>query len=381
MVPVATRRLIRLAEPDIDDADLGAVAEVLRSGWLVQGPRVAAFEQAVAQRTGCRHAVAVANGTAALHLSLLALDVGPGDLVAVATYSWPATANVIALVGATPIFVDIDPLLWAMDPAALERAFKVHPSIKAVMPVHAFGAMAPMPALAAVAERHGAPIVEDAACAIGATLDGRAAGSWGRLGCFSFHPRKTVTTGEGGMVTTDDAGLAHRLRVLRNHGQDPENATPEFVAPGFNLRLTEFQGALGATQVAKLDRLLARRRAVALRYAAAMPALGLTPQGTLGVEAHSRQAYVALLPARVAPRRAAIIARLRDEGVEAQIGTHHQPLTTWFREAGKHVAGEFPVTDDVAARALALPMHAGLSDDDVTFVVDRVKSVLSVEGI
>ena len=380
MVPAATGRLIRLAEPDIDDADLGAVAEVLRSGWLVQGPRVAAFEQAVAQRTGSRHAVAVANGTAALHLSLLALDVGPGDLVAVATYSWPATANVIALVGATPVFIDIDPRLWAMDPAALERAFKEHPAMKAVMPVHAFGAMAPMQALREVADRHRVPIVEDAACAIGATLDGRAAGSWGRLGCFSFHPRKTVTTGEGGMVTTDDAGLVRRLRVLRNHGQDPDAPTPAFVAPGFNLRLTEFQGALGGTQVAKLDRLLARRRAVAVRYDAALPALGLTPQGTLGVAAHSRQAYVALLPARVAPKRAAIIARLRDEGVEAQIGTHHQPLTTWFRAAGKHVTGEFPVTDDVAARALALPMHARLSDDDVGFVVDRVKSVLAAEG-
>jgi len=380
VVPVATGRLIRLAEPDIDDADLGAVAEVLRSGWLVQGPKVAAFEGALALRTGCRHAVAVANGTAALHLSLLALDIGPGDLVAVATYSWPATANVIALVGAIPVFVDIDPKLWAMDPAALELAFQAHPKIKAVMPVHAFGAMAPMAALREVTDRHKVPIIEDAACAIGAVLDGRGAGSWGRLGCFSFHPRKTVTTGEGGMVTTDDAALARRLRVLRNHGQDPESATPEFVAPGFNLRLTEFQGALGATQVAKLDRLLARRRAVAAIYDKEVPALGLTPQGTLSAEAHSRQAYVALLPTRIAPKRAAIIARLREEGVEAQIGTNHQPLTKWFREQGHHVAGEFPVTDDVAARALALPMHAGLSDDDVAFVVDRVKAVLAEVG-
>jgi perosamine synthetase len=380
VVPVATGRLIRLAEPDIDDADLGAVAEVLRSGWLVQGPRVAAFEKAVADRTGSRHAVAVANGTAALHLSLLALDIGPGDLVAVATYSWPATANVIALVGATPVFVDIDPSLWAMDPAALERACKTHPAIKGVMPVHPFGAMAPMAALREAADRHRVPIIEDAACAIGAVHDGRSAGSWGRLGCFSFHPRKTVTTGEGGMVTTDDAGLARRLRVLRNHGQDPESPAPEFVAPGFNLRLTEFQGALGVTQVAKLDRLLARRRAVAVLYDRQVPALGLTPQGTLSAEAHSRQAYVVLLPAPLAPKRAAIIARLREEGIEAQIGTHHQPLTKWFREAGHHVAGQFPVTDDVAARALALPMHAGLSDDDIAFVVDRVKSVLAEAG-
>jgi perosamine synthetase len=376
VVPVATGRLIRLAEPDIDDADLGAVAEVLRSGWLVQGPRVASFEQAVTGRTGSRHAVAVANGTAALHLALLALDIGPGDLVAVATYSWPATANVIALVGATPVFVDIDPLLWAMDPAALARAFSAHPGIKAVMPVHAFGAMAPMPALRAIADGHGIPIVEDAACAIGAVLEGRAAGSWGRLGCFSFHPRKTVTTGEGGMVTTDDDTLARRLRILRNHGLDPQSTTPEFVAPGFNLRLTEFQGALGVTQLAKLDRLLDRRREVARGYAEALRGSGLVTQSSLAPDAHSWQAHVSLLPSRLAGERAAIIAELRAAGVEAQIGTHHQPLTKYFRESGRHRVGEFPVTDDIAARALALPMHAGLSADDVTFVAEQVKRVL-----
>jgi len=227
-----------------------------------------------------------------------------------------------------------------------------------------------------VADRHRVPIIEDAACAIGATHDGRAAGNWGRLGCFSFHPRKTVTTGEGGMVTTDDPALARRLRVLRNHGQDPESPTPEFVAPGFNLRLTEFQGALGVTQVAKLDRLLARRREVARWYAEALGTTGLATQSSLAPEAHSWQAHVSLLPARLAGERAAIIAELRSAGVEAQIGTHHQPLTRYFQGAGHHRVGEFPVTDDVAARALALPMHAGLTADDVRFVAEQVDRVL-----
>ena len=368
--------MIRLAQPDIDDADLRAVEEVLRSGWLVQGPRVAAFERAVAARVGSTHAVAVANGTAALHLALLALDIRPHDPVAVATYSWPATANVIALIGARPLFIDIDPITWAMDPRRLEEAFQREPALKAVMPVHAFGSMAPMAELCAIADRHGVPVVEDAACAIGARLEGRAAGSWGRIGCFSFHPRKTVTTGEGGMLVSDDPVLARRARILRNHGQDPDAATVEFVAPGFNLRLTEFQAALGGTQVAKLDRLLTERRAVAARYADALHGTGLVTQGALAVEAHSWQAYVTLLPTALASRRPAIIARLADAGVEAQIGTHHQPLTRWFQGAGHHAVGDFPVTDDVAARALALPMHAGLSAADVAFVAEQAARVL-----
>ncbi|MEO6067030.1 MAG: DegT/DnrJ/EryC1/StrS family aminotransferase [Gemmatimonadota bacterium] len=372
--------MIRLAEPDIDDTDLRAVEQVLRSGWLVQGARVAEFERGVAARVGTAHAVAVSNGTAALHLALLALDVAPGDTVAVTTYSWPATANVIALVGARPLFIDIDPQLWAMDPALLDRALARHVAVKVVMPVHAFGSMAPMPALREVAERHGAAIVEDAACAIGARLAGKPAGSWGRLGCFSFHPRKTITTGEGGMVMADDAALVRRLRILRNHGLDPDASTPDFVAPGFNFRLTEFQAALGASQLAKLDRLLARRREVAGWYGDALTGSGLVTQAALEPEAHSWQAYVALLPSGLAPRRAAIIARLREEGVEAQIGTHHQPLTRWFRESGAHAAGEFPVTDAIAARALSLPMHAALSAEDVAFVAHQVRAALAAEA-
>jgi len=372
VVPAETGRLIRLAEPDIDDADLRAVEEVLRSGWLVQGPRVAAFEAAMAARTGAPHAVAVANGTAALHLALLALEIGPGDAVAVATYSWPATANVIALVGATPRFVDIDPVTWAMDPARLDEVLGSSARVRAILPVHPFGAMAPMPALLQVAERHGVPVVEDAACAVGAVLGGRAAGCWGKLGCFSFHPRKTVTTGEGGMVTTADPALAKRLRILRNHGQDPDAPAPDFVAPGFNLRLTEFQAALGTTQLAKLDRLLARRREVASWYGAALHGTGLVVQGAPEPSAHSWQAYVALLPTPLAPRRAEIIAALKGRGVEAQIGTYHQPLIRWARESGDFGPGDFPVTDDVAARALALPMHASLTREDVARVAEQL---------
>lgn len=380
MVPEPADGLIRLARPDIDDADVQAVAEILRTGWLVQGPRVAEFERRVAARVGTAHGVAVANCTGALHLALLALDVGPGDSVAVAAYSWPATANVVALCGAEPVFVDIDPLTWTMDPARLARALAENGRVKAVIPVHTFGGLADLPALLQAVEPYRIPVVEDAACALGATLQGRPAGSWGRVGCFSFHPRKVITTGEGGMITTSDAVLARKAQALRNHGQDPDAPSPDFILPGFNLRLTEFQGALGLAQIARLDRLLAHRREVAGWYAQALTGLGLVLPGALAPESHTYQAYVVLLPVAVSDRRAALIARLKAEGIETNIGTHHLPLTTWCRTRGGHRPGAFPVTDDVARRALALPVHDGVGRADVERVAERLGAALRGGG-
>ncbi|HEX9581381.1 MAG TPA: DegT/DnrJ/EryC1/StrS family aminotransferase [Gemmatimonadales bacterium] len=376
MVPEPSGDVIRLARPDIDDSDCRAVAEVLRTGWLVQGSRVAEFERRVAARAGTEHAVAVANCTSALHLALLALDVGPGDAVAVAAYSWPATANVVALCGAEPLFVDIEPVTWAMNPARLAATLAENRRVKAVIPVHTFGGLADLPGLLRAAEPHGVPLVEDAACALGAVLEGRPAGSWGVEGCFSFHPRKVITTGEGGMITTSDAALARKARALRNHGQDPDTPSPDFILPGFNLRLTDFQGAMGVTQMARLDRLLARRREIAGWYAQALTGLGVVLPGALTPESHTYQAYVVLLPAVLADRRAALIARLQTRGIETNIGTHHLPLTTWCRARGGHRPGEFPITDDVARRALALPMHGGVGRAEVERVAERLGAAL-----
>ena len=368
--------MIRLARPDIDDDDVAAVSAVLRTGFLVQGPAVAAFESQVAVRAGAAHGVAVANCTAALHLALQALDVGPGDRVAVATYSWPATANVIALCGAEPLFVDITPDTWTMDPQRLKAALAADRGVKVVLPVHTFGGMADMPAIAALAAEHGATVVEDAACAFGARLGSRAAGGWGRIGCFSFHPRKSVTTGEGGVLVTDDAAIAARCRALRNHGLDPAASAPDFIVPGYNLRLTEMQGALGLTQLAKLDRLLAHRREVARWYSEALPPLGVTLPVAAASGSHVYQSYVILLPASAASRRAEIISRLREREVETTIGTYHQPLTTWFRGRGGHRVGDFPVTDDIAARALALPMHSSIGRSEVEVVARELGMAL-----
>ena len=265
--------MIRLVVPSIEEDDLQAVREALASRRLVQGERVAEFERTVANYVGCKHAVAVTNCTAALHLSLLALGVGPGDIVIVTAYSWIATANVIELCGARPIFVDIDRDTFNLDPNCLEdalvklmKANETGRQVKAILPVHAFGLMADMPQISELAQRFDLPIVEDAACALGASCKGKKAGSWGIMGCFSFHPRKAITTGEGGMITTDDSRLADRLRALRNHGQDPGAPSPDFIMPGFNCRMTEFQAALGLNQMAKLDRILTARRQLASSY-------------------------------------------------------------------------------------------------------------------
>jgi dTDP-4-amino-4,6-dideoxygalactose transaminase len=375
--------MIRLAVPPLEEDDLQAVRQALASGMLVQGPRVAAFEQAVARAVGTPHAVAVSSGTAALHAALLALGVGPGDLVLVTAYSWPATGNVIELCGAHPIFLDITPDCFNLDPGRLEDALRrltgnaaTARRLRAVLPVHAFGHVADMPAILELASRYDLRVVEDAACALGAALDGRPAGAWGTMGCFSFHPRKAVTTGEGGVVTTRDAELARRLCALRNHGLDPAAASPDFILPGLNYRLTEFQGALGLTQLAKLERVLAARRRLAAGYDALLQGTRVRPPvAALGAR-HVYQSYVVLLPEEAAPRRAEIIRALRERGIETTIGTWHMPLTSYFRSRYGHRPGDFPVTDAVFARSLTLPLHERLTPDEQARVVQALTSCL-----
>ncbi len=369
--------MIRLTIPSIEDDDVMAVQEVLRSGYLVQGPRVAAFEQAIMAYLGMSHVIAVSNCTAALHLALLALDVRPGDLVLVATYSFVATANVIELCGAQPVFVDVRPDTFNMDPAQLAQTLERLMSnattaqrVKAILPVHTFGQMADMPAILEIASRYGTPVIEDAACALGATCLGKQAGSWGTMGCFSFHPRKAITTGEGGLITTDSPVLARKLRALRNHGQDPEAKSPDFVLPGFNYRMTEFQAALGLTQMTKLDRIIAARRQGAAVYARLLHGTALQPPAQLPGYDPVYQSYVVLLPEAVAPRRAEIIAQLRVQGIETNIGTWHMPLTTYFRTRYGYRPGDFPVSDAIFARALTLPLYETLTPADQQKVVD-----------
>jgi perosamine synthetase len=370
--------LIRLGSPSIGAEEAEAISQVLETGFLVQGERVRAFEGQIAAAARSSDAVVVSSGTAALHLALLAVGVRPDDVVAVPTYSWPATANAVALCGAQPLFVDIDPSTFNMDPERLAGALRPLPRVKAILPVHAFGGMADMPAILDVATRHDAYVIEDAACALGASLEARPAGAWGMLGCFSFHPRKVITTGEGGAVTTNRPELAHRLRTLRNHGLDPLSATPEFVAAGFNYRLTEFQAAMGLIQMKRLSELVGHRRHAAQEYDRLLEGTGIRKPLALEPSAHIYQAYVVMLPRAAADRQPQIISRLRSRSIEAGIGTYHIPLTQFWRQQGGHAKGDFPVTDDVAGRSIALPMHSKITADEQRRVVTALLEEASV---
>jgi len=371
--------MIRLTIPSIEEDDLQAVREVLASGYLVQGPRVAAFEQAVADYVGRKYAVAVSNCTAALHLGLLALGVRPGDLVIVTAYSFVATANVIELCGAQPVFVDIQPDTFNLDPNRLEETLNrlmanadTARRVRAILPVHTFGQMADMPAILELAGRYGLPVIEDSACALGATLHRKQAGTWGVVGCFSFHPRKAITTGEGGIITTNDPDLARRLRALRNHGQDPDAAAPDFVLPGFNYRMTEFQAALGLTQMVKLDRIIAARRRLAAHYDELLQGTPLQAPAVVPGSQPVYQSYVALLPDSAAARRANLVRHLREQGIETTIGTWHMPLTAYFRTRYGYRSGDFPVAEQIFARSLTIPLYEGLSSQEQNRIVESL---------
>jgi perosamine synthetase len=375
--------MIRLSIPSIEADDLKAVQDVLETGFLVQGANVVAFEKAVAEQVGTKFAVAVSNGTATLHLALLALDVRPGDLVIVTSYSWLSTANVIELCGAQPIFTDIEPDTFNMSVHSLQETLErlmanrdTARRVKAILPIHAFGLMADMPRILEIAEQYGLPVIEDAACALGASQQGQQAGSWGVMGSFSFHPRKAVTTGEGGIITTNDPEIAWRLKVLRNHGLDPDSSIPKFVMPGFNYRMTDFQAALGVTQMAKLERVVTARQIAAKRYDQLLQDSRLQVPTVPGGSQHVYQSYVTLLPEDAAANRAKLISDLRAEGIETNIGTWHMPLTDYYQKRYGYRLGDFPNADVVFARAFTLPLFEGITPEQQQYVVENVVALI-----
>ena len=355
--------MIRLTVPSIDEDDLRAVRNVLASGYLVQGKKVEEFEDAVANYVGTKYAVAVCNCTAALHLSLLALDVRPGDIVLVTAYSWISTANVIELCGARSSFVDICPDTFNMDPGCLQKKLKrlmaatdTARRVKAILPVHTFGQVAEMPPILELAGRYNLPVIEDAACALGATLYGRQAGSWGIMGCFSFHPRKAITTGEGGIITTNDSSIARRLRALRNHGQDPDTPSTDFIMPGFNYRMTEFQAALGITQMNKIDRIITARRRLAANYNKLLENIQVQPPKVFEDSNPVYQSYVVLLPEQMTPHRQKIIEQLKEKGIETTIGTWNMPMTNYLRSRYGYKEGDFSITERVFQQSITLTL-------------------------
>ena len=350
--------LIRLGRPDVGAEELAAVAAVLESGQLTMGPLVGELEALVADACEVPHAVAVSSGTAALHLAVLALGIGPGDEVIVPAYTFPATANVVVLAGARPVLVDVDPVTMNLDLERLPAALSAR--TKAVLAVHLFGRPLDWEALEeAVPE--GVALLEDAAGALGARYRGRACGGLGAAGSLSFHPRKTVTTGEGGAVTTADAGLAAAVRRGRHHGIEAHGAV-DIAVPGTNYRLSDLLCAVGIPQLRRLPELLAARRSVAAGYTERLSDSVLTPAAAAGDE-HGWQAYVVQLD-----RRDEALAGLRAQGIEAQIGTY-----ALHRLSAYAAQGPFPGADAAFTRALALPFHTFLSADDLDRVAEALR--------
>jgi dTDP-4-amino-4,6-dideoxygalactose transaminase len=371
--------MIRLAYPAIEDDALESIREILSSGQLVQGKTVGEFESQIAQHVGAKFAIAVTNCTSALFLTLKALDIQSGDKVIVPAFSWPATANVVVLCDAEPVFVDIDQKTYNIDVKKLEETLShFHDNrVKAIIPVHAFGLMAVMPPIMELAERYKVPVIEDAACALGAYGFGKYAGNFGLAGCFSFHPRKSITTGEGGMIVTNDSFLARRLKSLRNHGLDPDSPTPDFVEAGYNMRLTELQAALGVSQMKGLKNKLQIRRELSNHYHSLLKESALVIPELVEDREHIFQSYIVLLPPSIKEKRQHVINELKANNIEATIGTYHIPLTSYFKKQNDYKKGDFPNSDDVFERAVALPFHEKLSFAQQGEVAHRIKNILS----
>ena len=351
--------VIRLAYPDVGEAELAEIREVLESGQLTMGAKVAEFEALLADAVGVPHGVAVSSGTAALHVAVLALGLGPGDEVLVPAYTFPATANVVALCGATPVLVDVDPVTMNMDPDA--AAARVTATTKAVRAVHLFGRPAPL-------ERYPElPVLEDAAGALGASRGGRPCGSPGALGCFSFHPRKSVTTGEGGAVTTSDDALAEAVRSLRHHGWTPSNEYVDMPRPAYNYRLSDVLCALGIPQLRRLAELHAAYARIAEGYAERLAHLDVTLPSTDAGDVHGWQAYVIQVD-----RRDEVMEGLRAQGVQCQIGTYALHRLGAYRDQGS-----FPGADAAFERALALPLHPRLTDEELDRVGEALDKLVS----
>ena len=347
---------IRLARPEVGPDELAAVAAVIESGMLTMGPLLPEFERLLARVCEVSRALAVSSGTAALHLAVLALGLDPGDEVLVPAYTFPATANVVALSGLRPVLVDVDPVSMNIDPSRVELSART----RAIIPVHLFGRPCRIEELPEL------PLVEDAAGALGARRAGRACGSLGLMGCLSFHPRKIVSTAEGGAVTTDDEGIANAVSALRNHGWR-SMAGADMPAPGLNYRLSEVHCALGLGALGRLDELLGARARIAAAYAERLAHLPVRLPVADEGDVHGWQAYVIQLEPRDE-----VLARLRSQGIEAQIGTYALPLLGAFREQGS-----FPGAEHAFRHALALPFHTRLSESELDRVAEALGSALA----
>jgi dTDP-4-amino-4,6-dideoxygalactose transaminase len=367
---------VPFARPYLTGKEGEAVSKVIESGWVSQGPQVQAFEAAFAERVGAADAVATTSCTTALHLALYGLGVGPGDEVIVPSLSFIATANAVWMCGAKPVFADVDPLTYNLDPDSAERA--ITPRTKAIMPVHQVGLPADMDPLTEIAQRHGVEILEDAACAIGASYKGRPVGSLSPMACFSLHPRKVITTGEGGIIAVRDKRVAERLRQLRQHAMSLSDLArhhtkrvviESYPERGFNYRMTDMQAALGLCQLDVLDEVLERRRVLAQRYTEAIDSImNLEAPYEPPYANRTWQSYYVRITPRSPLSQGELMQAMLDDGIATRKGV----MAIHQEGAYSAECTDLPHTDAATRDVLMLPLFPGLTLDQQDYVIERL---------
>ena len=376
---------VPLSRPSFGETERAAITRPLDSGWVVQGPEVAAFEREFAAWVGAPSAIATTSCTTALQLAAETLGLQPGDEVIVPAFTWIATASAIEHAGGRAVFCDVSPETWNLDAASIERA--LGPRTVGIVPVHLFGRLAPMDVVLEIARGHELWVLEDAACALGATRGGRHAGTLGDAGCWSFHPRKSITTGEGGMLTVSRPGAEEAARSLRDHGVGAPAARRGQLADhpriGFNFRMTDLQGALGRAQLARAEELIARRRAVADRYRQALAEIAWLrlPDDAPAGETHGWQAFVVSVERypridaldTLTRRRDDLMAALDDAGIETRPGTHAPAFLSTYRDRGA-TPTSLPGAALAQGLSLALPLYPDLAENAQDYVCERIRA-------
>ena len=377
------KRIIPISLPVTGEEEWQALKEPITTGWLTSGPKVRAFEEAFAARHNVKHAIAVTSATTALHLALIALDIKEGDEVIVPAFTWVSTANVVLYQGAKVVFVDIDPTTFNIDREKLKD--KITSKTKAIMVVHLFGLCAPMDEIKSIAGN--IPLIEDGACAAGSAYKGVPAGGLGLMGCFSFHPRKSITTGEGGMITTNDDALAEKLQILRNHGASISEEQrhhgaqpyilPDFNVLGYNYRMTDLQGALGCVQLKKLDSFIDERSKWANYYEQQLSSIEWikTPSFTSDFK-HGWQSYVLLIDEEKSPiTRNQIMEKLQELGISTRPGTHAVHMLGFYKEKYNIQAEDYPGAQIANDKSISIPLHNRMVKEDYQYIVNAIKSI------
>ncbi len=367
---------LRLNLPFTDERELEEIAKVLSTGYLTQGPKTKDFERLIAEFIGCRYAFAMSSCTTALHLSLVVLNVGQGDEVLVPDFTFPATANVVVQQGAIPVLVDIDVDTFNINIDDLRT--KITPRTKAIIPVHAFGCSANMDPIMQIGSEYGIPVIEDAACAIGTTYYGRYCGNIGTLGCFSFHPRKVITTGEGGMIVTNDDALADKIQLLRSHGGVRGTYWFKYEEAGFNYRLSDVQSAIGVAQMEKIAWFLERRRTLANQLEARLADIpGVCSPSEPPWNGHIYQSFVVLVSKGIDRNR--VVDHLRANNVESTLGTYSLSNQPFFQRKYGYHAGQFVNSHAAFMRSITLPLYPQMDEASLDVVSSQLRAAIAAQ--